>query len=376
MLTLMLGALGLGQALSELGDQKEGARAALRVFSAIDGGDSSPVDGLTSSAGKRPSSPAKGRIEFKHVNFTYPSRPDMQVCRDYSLVIEPGQMVALVGASGSGKSTIVQLLLRFYDPQEGAVLLDGEDLRSLNVRWLRSQIGYVGQEPVLFAGSVQENVAKGRAEKCDETVPSMQDVIRSSSSGHTCFSAMPGGIGAGVCCSRRCVVCVRDDSMYAGTPSLDPLDGRPTEHDVESGEATACPQEKEATTTMPMPSDDVVDACKASNAHDFVSTFPQGYATDVGEGSTMVSGGQKQRNCSCPCADQEAVSTAVGRGNLCAGRGERATGSAVHRRAAAAQGADHGGHRAPPAPCATPTRSAWWRAGTSWRLAHMMSCWR
>ena len=68
-----------------------------------------------------------------------------------------------------------------------------------------------------------------------------------------------------------------------------------TEHDVESGEATACPQEKEATTTMPMPSDDVVDACKASNAHDFVSTFPQGYATDVGEGSTMVSGGQKQR---------------------------------------------------------------------------------
>lgn len=72
-----------------------------------------------------------------------------QVCRDYNLVIEPGEVVALVGPSGSGKSTIMNLLLRFYDPISGTVMLDGQDIRQLNVRWLRSQIGYVGQVNVL-----------------------------------------------------------------------------------------------------------------------------------------------------------------------------------------------------------------------------------
>ena len=73
--------------------------------------------------------------------FRYPTRPEVEVCKDYNLVIEPGQVVALVGPSGSGKSTIMNLLLRYYDPIEGQVLLDGQDIRELNVRWLRSQIG-------------------------------------------------------------------------------------------------------------------------------------------------------------------------------------------------------------------------------------------
>ena len=104
---------------------------------------------------------SQGRVELREVYFAYPTRPDVDVCRNYSLVVEPGEVVALVGPSGCGKSTIMSLLLRFYDPRQGQVLLDGIDIRTLNVRWLRAQLGYVGQEPVLFAGSIAENIARG-----------------------------------------------------------------------------------------------------------------------------------------------------------------------------------------------------------------------
>ena len=122
------------------GDQKEGLLAAKRIFAAIDAGKASPIDGL-SEVGLKPDSRPIGRIELKNVFFRYPTRPEVEVCKDYNLVIEPGQVVALVGPSGSGKSTIMNLLLRYYDPIEGQVLLDGQDIRELNVRWLRSQIG-------------------------------------------------------------------------------------------------------------------------------------------------------------------------------------------------------------------------------------------
>jgi ATP-binding cassette subfamily B (MDR/TAP) protein 1 len=85
-----------------------------------------------------------------------------QVCNGYSLEIAAGTTVALVGASGSGKSTAIQLMERFYDPDSGVVTLDGVDLRELNVRWLRQQIGLVGQEPVLFSGTIAENIAYGK----------------------------------------------------------------------------------------------------------------------------------------------------------------------------------------------------------------------
>lgn len=124
----------------DTGDQKEGLLAARRIFKAIDASKASAIDGL-SQTGLKPSSSPKGRIELKNVFFRYPTRPAVEVCRNYSLVIEPGQVVALVGPSGSGKSTIINLLLRFYDPLKGQVLLDGQDVRDLNVRWLRSQIG-------------------------------------------------------------------------------------------------------------------------------------------------------------------------------------------------------------------------------------------
>ena len=115
-----------------------------------------------------------GRIELKNVSFRYPTRPEMEVCKDYSLVIEPGTTVALVGPSGSGKSTIMNLLLRNYDPLEGSVLMDGVDIRDVNVRWLRAQIGYVGQEPVLFSGSISDNIQRGRADVVDSPLQSLQ----------------------------------------------------------------------------------------------------------------------------------------------------------------------------------------------------------
>ena len=103
-----------------------------------------------------------GHIELRDVRFAYPSAPDTLVCKGYSLDVPAGQTVALSGASGSGKSTAVALIERFYDPDAGAVLLDGVDLRKLNVHWLRQQLGLVSQEPVLFQGSVEHNIGYGK----------------------------------------------------------------------------------------------------------------------------------------------------------------------------------------------------------------------
>jgi ATP-binding cassette subfamily B (MDR/TAP) protein 1 len=102
-----------------------------------------------------------GSLAFEEVSFAYPARPQIQVLRDFSLEIRPGTTVALVGPSGQGKSTVMQLLERFYDPTEGSVTLDGTNLRALNVKWLRQQIGLVSQEPKLFAKSIRENIALG-----------------------------------------------------------------------------------------------------------------------------------------------------------------------------------------------------------------------
>ena len=103
----------------------------------------------------------KGEIEFKDVKFTYPSRPDIQVLKGFTLKIQPGQKVALVGSSGSGKSTIVQLLLKFYAPESGSITVDGIDLQELDTKWWREQIGLVSQEPVLFDTTIAENIMLG-----------------------------------------------------------------------------------------------------------------------------------------------------------------------------------------------------------------------
>jgi ATP-binding cassette subfamily B protein len=113
---------------------------------------------------------ARGRLELRGVSFSYPSRPDTPVLADIHFNIEPGEMVALVGPSGAGKSTLFDLIQRFHDPVAGAVLLDGIDLRALALADVRARIGYVPQEPVLFAGSLRDNVCYGRPDAGPEEI--------------------------------------------------------------------------------------------------------------------------------------------------------------------------------------------------------------
>ncbi|CAK4151926.1 unnamed protein product [Aphanomyces euteiches] len=103
----------------------------------------------------------QGTIEARDLHFAYPSRPEDPILHGYSLTIHKGETVAFVGASGSGKSTLVALLERFYQPTSGAIYLDGRDISTLQLKWLRSQIGLVSQEPVLFAATIFENIAAG-----------------------------------------------------------------------------------------------------------------------------------------------------------------------------------------------------------------------
>ncbi|CDH50554.1 multidrug resistance protein 1 [Lichtheimia corymbifera JMRC:FSU:9682] len=131
--------------------------AAYKIFTTIDR--IPPID-VDNEGGIKPAS-VVGEIEFKNVHFKYPTRPDVTILKNLSLKIKPGMTVAFVGPSGSGKSTTVQLLQRFYDPLAGQVTLDGHDLKDLNVKWLRQQIGVVSQEPVLFNMTIRQNLLMG-----------------------------------------------------------------------------------------------------------------------------------------------------------------------------------------------------------------------
>jgi ABC transporter fused permease/ATP-binding protein len=150
----------------------------------------------------------RGEVALTDLDFAYPTRPDMPVLSRLNLTLSPGEVVALVGHSGSGKSTVAALLSRFYDPQGGSIALDGVDYGTLDIDWLREQVGVVSQEPILFATSILDNIRYGRPDA--------------------------------------------------------PLEA-------------------------------VIAAAKAANAHDFISTFPEGYDTLVGERGVKLSGGQKQR---------------------------------------------------------------------------------
>ncbi|KZV43474.1 ABC transporter B family member 19-like [Dorcoceras hygrometricum] len=153
-----VGGRGLALALSYFAQFSLGTVAASRVFQVID---RIPEVDPYSSHGFKPSNIC-GNIEFRDVSFAYPSRPTIQILNSLNLVIHASKTLALVGSSGAGKSTILALIERFYDPNQGFITLDGYDLRTLQVKWLRNQIGMVGQEPVMFGTTILENVTMGK----------------------------------------------------------------------------------------------------------------------------------------------------------------------------------------------------------------------
>ncbi|XP_061365629.1 ABC transporter B family member 15-like [Gastrolobium bilobum] len=202
--SIALGGLALGAGLSNVKYFSEASTAGERIMEVIK---RVPKIDSENMAGEILEN-VSGEVEFYNVEFVYPSRPDSIILKDFCLKVPAGKTVALVGGSGSGKSTVVSLLQRFYDPIGGEIRVDGVAIQRLQLKWLRSQMGLVSQEPALFATSIKENILFGKEDATEE---------------------------------------------------------------------------------------EVVEAAKASNAHNFISQLPQGYDTQVGERGVQMSGGQKQR---------------------------------------------------------------------------------
>ncbi|GLJ41485.1 hypothetical protein SUGI_0858570 [Cryptomeria japonica] len=201
---MLLGVVAIGYVLSSLTFIVKGGAAYNKIMEIIN---QTPIlkDNLIDGP---ETDRLEGIIEFKNVDFSYPSRPDAIVLQNLNLLIPARKTLALVGGSGSGKSTIISLLERFYEPTQGQILVDGLDIKGLKTLWLRQQIGLVSQEPVLFSTSIKENILYGKEDANEE---------------------------------------------------------------------------------------EVMAAAKASNAHDFITNFPERYETKVGEKGVQLSGGQKQR---------------------------------------------------------------------------------
>lgn len=131
----------------------------------------------------------RGQIEFREVHFSYPSRKDSFILRGFNMLVKPSMTVGLVGGSGSGKSTVISLLERFYDPVKGDILLDGHRIKKFQLKWLRSQMGLVNQQPILFATSIKENILFGKEDA------SMEQVISAAkaANAHDFIDKLPEG---------------------------------------------------------------------------------------------------------------------------------------------------------------------------------------
>lgn len=211
---------------------------------------SSSIDGVQSETGIKLES-VKGDIEFKNVSFSYASRPDVRVLKDFNLLIPARQHTAIVGLSGSGKSTLAALIDRLYDPQTGSVLLDGHDLRVLNPKSMRRFIGCVEQNGKLFDRSILENIAHG--------------LINSPKPEHADLQ-----------------VTLLDSSLSSLAKRLqngDKLEAVLSDADISTRKIW----------------DLVSDAAQTANASAFIATLSHGLATSAGAAGSQLSGGQKQR---------------------------------------------------------------------------------
>ncbi|KAE8360982.1 P-loop containing nucleoside triphosphate hydrolase protein [Aspergillus caelatus] len=206
------------------------------------------IDGTAEDTG-RMLPEVTGNVELRNVSFRFPSRPDKPVLQDLSLTCPAGQQTAIVGLSGSGKSTVAGLITRFYNVDEGAVLLDGHDVKDLNVRSVRSHISLVQQEPCLLDRSILENIALG--------------LINSPRHDHLCHILM-GSVLADVAAAVR-------DGKDLVTASL--------AHGDEAREIVEL----------------VLHAALLADANGFIERLKDGFGTLVGSKGNLISGGQKQR---------------------------------------------------------------------------------
>lgn len=172
---------GLGNFYTEL---MKGIGAAERIFEMVDLKPRIPI-----SKGRKVES-LHGDVELRNIRFSYPSRPNASVFRDLSIKIRKGEHVCFVGPSGSGKSTISQLLLRFYDPDSGNCLVNGHDIRDLNLNFYRSNIGYVQQDPLLFSGTIRDNILFGKRNASPEDI----EYATRLSNAHSFIQGFPQGL--------------------------------------------------------------------------------------------------------------------------------------------------------------------------------------
>lgn len=168
--TFMMLSLFVAGSLGGLPEQIASIQRALgatdRVFELVDG----KIEDIDLVKEGQTAVASKGEIAFKNVSFNYPSRPDFTVLKDLSFKVEAGHTVALVGSSGSGKSTIASLILRFYDPINGSLTIDGEESKKISITELRKKIALVPQDVILFAGSIRDNIAYGKPNSSDAEI--------------------------------------------------------------------------------------------------------------------------------------------------------------------------------------------------------------
>ena len=233
MYTLFVG-FALGGLTDIWADFMKASGAAERIFELMDRAPAIPASGGAELGEVR------GRVTFEGVVFSYPTRPDAKVLEGIDLDVRAGEAVALVGPSGAGKSTIAALLSRLYDPVEGRVLLDGKDLRDISPVGLRRRIGVVSQEPILFSGSIAENIRYGRAGATDDEV---EEAARMANA-HEFVSSVPRRLrDAGGRARRAALRRAEAARRHRAGGAQGPADPDPRRGDERAGRGERAPRE-------------------------------------------------------------------------------------------------------------------------------------